>query len=190
MHGVCNIIYRVHKNATEAQPGILPSIEEKMRVKGEAERWGGNCTLACVIIRAETIECTQNAEWEIARAANSDCKYGIPWRPVSLRLLCVKIKIFAFDSVSIPFLSTVKCFKLCSWNSARLLFYYIRVLWKCEWNRLCHIAGRNYLALSIVGLNATWLFLDHTRTKETHEDGSATLLTISWVDDRCAFQAC
>lgn len=65
-HGVNNIIYCVYIDATDARPGIVPLFGEKMRANGEAERWGvglgGHCALACVIIRAETIECTQNAE--------------------------------------------------------------------------------------------------------------------------------
>lgn len=48
---------------------------------------GGGRVLACVIIRAETMECTQNAECEISRAANSGCKYSISWLLVWLHLL-------------------------------------------------------------------------------------------------------
>lgn len=40
-----------------------------MSVKAEAEAEMGWGVLACVIIRAETIECTQNAECLIGRAA-------------------------------------------------------------------------------------------------------------------------
>lgn len=106
LYGVYNLIFYVCTDSAEAQHGILPFFKKKMRVKGEAEGWWENCALACVIIRAETIERTQNAEWEISRAANYG-KYGIPWLPVSLRLLCVE------KQQSPPVLSTVERVKLC-----------------------------------------------------------------------------
>lgn len=77
-----------------------------MSAKAEAETWGvgvgvgGGCVLACVIIRAETIECTQNAECKILREANSGCKYSIPRLLVSLHLLCLNNK-FTSEATSL-----------------------------------------------------------------------------------------
>lgn len=159
MYGVYNIIYRVCTDATKAQRGISPffGAGERVRVKRVRQRWGRSCALACVIIRAETIECTQNAEWEISRAANSDCKYGIPLTACfTASVMCKKNKI-----------------SLCSVQNeiCKTTFLKFRV----RLGRFCFISifyenvdgMRPHLALSIVGLETMWLFLDHTRTKET-----------------------
>lgn len=134
---------------------------------GEAKRWGRSCALACVIIRAETIECTQNAEREISRPANSDCKYGIPYMPVLLCLLCVKTK-------TVQSVHNEICQTMCLDFGVQL-------------GRLCIISIfyenvngiRSHLSLSIVGLFTMWHFLDHIRTKETREDWSATMLHLA-----------
>lgn len=63
MHGENNIIYCAYIDATDAQPWILYIFRGGDEGKGRGREMGGrNCALACVIIRAETIECTQNAE--------------------------------------------------------------------------------------------------------------------------------
>lgn len=65
MHGENNIIFCAYKDATDAQPWILYIFRREDEGKGRGRDMrggGGGCALACVIIRAETIECTQNAE--------------------------------------------------------------------------------------------------------------------------------
>lgn len=126
---------------TEAQNRILRLFGERMRVKGEAGRRGRNCALACVIIRAETIECTQNAErgqpTQTTSTAFPDC--------VSQSLLWAIPKPSFRPSPSVQ--RNESNYVPESQSSAQMLLYHIHLLQKKRWNVLCPITGHTALRI-------------------------------------------
>lgn len=107
-----------------------------------------------VIIRAETIECTQNAEGVIKGSRlRLQVQHSLTARLFYCLLLCVKE-----TAMALPPSPSKMCFCI--------MFMFGE---NVNRNVLCPVAGYSYLTLSIVGLKSTRVFLDHTRTKETHE---------------------